>query len=332
MSAKPLAHILVVDDEPELRELLTDALAAEGVRVTSAPTGKAAIELAQKGGVDFLITDLCLGDCTGLDVMDRLRAQSIEIPTVVITGRGDGRALTEASRRHPVELMTKPLNLDRLRQTIREELGRQETSRRLHRRVARLRKLARSINLERKSIHRHLSTTCADLAAAYQKLSDQLSQQGFLLSYQNELIAARCDDDVFRGLFRTFARYGGGLSGVALVCDANAELRIAGRFGVPMPDGLGFCEKLTSPIIQMLLARPECLRLDATDHVEKFDASIRRRLVGVNVLAVPLALNERELIGVVVLYRKGEQPFTEGDFALAELIALPTALAVRRND
>ena len=332
MSHKLSAHILVVDDEPGLRELLIDALGTDGVRVSSAGSGKAAVELAARDSVDFLITDLCLGDCTGLDVIDRLRARAIEVPTVVITGRGDSRDLTEASRRHPVELMTKPLDLDRLRNTVREELARRETSQRMQSRVTRLRKLARSINLERKSIQRHLSTTCSDLASSYQTLSEQLGQQSLLMGYQNELIAAKCDDDVFRGLFRMFVRHSGPLYGAALVCDANAELRIAGRFGVPQPDSLSFCERLTGPLIQRLLQKPECLRLDATDCPEEFDASIRRRLVGLSVLAIPLALNERELIGVVVLYRKGEQPFTEGDFALSEMVALPTALAVRRND
>ena len=41
---------------------------------------------------------------------------------------------------------------------------------------------------------------------------------------------------------------------------------------------------------------------------------------------------EGEMIGLVVLYRKGEQPFLNEDLALAELLAPPTALAVRRND
>lgn len=327
-----VANILVVDDEPALRELLQDALGDMGMNILTADSGKAALELAQRQDLDFMVTDLCLGDCTGLDVIDNLRKQSIEVPTVVMTGHATGETFSEASRRRPVELMTKPLNIQHLRETIRAELDRRQTSQRLHRRVHRLRSLARTINLERKSIHKHLDRTCAELTTAFRGLSEQLGQQNLVLSYQNELIAARNDDDVFKSLFRMFVRVSGSVYGVALVCDGEAKLRIAGRFGVPSPDSLGFCEKLTGPIIEKLLSRPECLRLDLTEETEPFDVSIRRRLVGVTVLAIPLALNERELIGVVVLYRKGEQPFTESDFALAELIALPTATAVRRND
>ena len=39
-----------------------------------------------------------------------------------------------------------------------------------------------------------------------------------------------------------------------------------------------------------------------------------------------------QIIGLVVLYRKGEQPFTDGDIALAEMIAPSTAMTIRRND
>jgi DNA-binding response OmpR family regulator len=332
MSQDHVANVLVVDDEPAMCEMLTDALARSGMKVLSAGSGKAALELAQREDVDFLVTDLRLGDCTGLDVIDSLHDRDIDIPTVVITGYGDGKSLSEASRRRPVELMTKPINLERLTRTIQAELGKVATSRRLKGRVRRLRRLARRINLERKTIHRHLSTTCADLTTAYRTLSDQLSQQNEIIAFQNELVAASSDDDVFRALFRMFVQYSGGLFGVAMVCNQDARLRIAGRFGVPHPDSLGFCEKLTAPIVDILLTRPECLRLDATDEAERFDESIRKRLIGVNVMAVPLALNEHELIGVVVLYRKGEQPFTDSDLSLAQMIALPTAVAVRRND
>ena len=47
---------------------------------------------------------------------------------------------------------------------------------------------------------------------------------------------------------------------------------------------------------------------------------------------MPLIPAPGEMIGLVVLYRKGEQPFCDSDMAMAEMIALPTALAVRRND
>ena len=119
---------------------------------------------------------------------------------------------------------------------------------------------------------------------------------------------------------------------MALVCDEAAHLNIIGRFGVPKPDELAFCQRLTGPLVDLLLANPKSTILDAGERAELFDPAIARRLPGLTILAVPLVPTPGELIGLAVLYRKGEQPFTDADLGLAEMIALPTATAVRRTD
>jgi len=156
--------------------------------------------------------------------------------------------------------------------------------------------------------------------------------QQTVINYQNSMIAARNDDEVFAALFRAFASRTGPLFGVALVCDENAKLNVIGRFGVPRPDELGFCQKLIPPIVDKVLVTPRCMVFDAWDEADLFDPAIRRRLCGVSILVVPLIPAPGELIGMGVLYRKGEQPFVEQDIALADMIALATATAVRRND
>jgi DNA-binding response OmpR family regulator len=331
-AARKAANVLVVDDEAGLRELLADALTSEDLKVSTAGSGREAIDLAGRKRVDLLITDIRLGDCTGLEVIDEVRRLTGDVPAVVITGHRDVAALTEASRRRPIEVMTKPLDLDRLGRTVREELRRKQRDQRLQRQARRLRRFARSINLDRKSIRGKLQTTCVDLASAYRTLSGRMSLQQSVIGYQNVLIAARSDDDVFAALFRLFAMRSGPVSGVAMVCNENADLNVVGRFGVPQPDELAFCQKLASPIVERVLKEPRCLLLDAGQDAESFDPSIRRRLPGVTVLAVPLIPAPGELIGLAILYRKGEQPFTDADLALADIVAFPSAVAVRQND
>jgi len=332
MSVRDVARVLVVDDEPELRELLLDALSTADMQVSAAGSGQEAIDLARQARPDILVTDLRLGDCTGLDVIDRLRAMAGDIPAVVITAYGDPATLTWASRHRPVELMTKPLDLDRLRQAIREELARRANCRLVKHRTLRLRLLARKTNIERKNIHRKLDKTCADLAAAYRTLSGQMTLQQALIAYQQHLLKVTNDDDVFRGLFTLFVRRSGAVFGVAMVCDADAELQLGGRFGVPNPDDFRFCSSLAKPVVSLVLARPECTTIDAGEEMDIFDPSIHKYLPGLSILAVPLIPAEGELIGLVIFYRKGEQPFKDSDVALAQIVALPTALAVRRNE
>ncbi len=331
MTPSEHARVLIVDDEPELRELLADVIGQErGVEVRLAASGDEAICAARSDGVDLLVTDVYLGDANGLDVIDRLRSEAGDIPAVVITGRGDANVLSEASRRRPVEVLNKPLDLPRLRAAVHAELARRTAETRRHRRQRRLRRIARRLNAERKDYKAKLDTTCADLTSAYRSLSARLVTQKTVIDYQQALLAARCDDDVFRVFFATMVRRSGPLFGVAMVCNEEAELKVAGRFGAPEPDGSHFCSLLARPMVGQVLAEPRCQTLDATDQTDLFDPSIRRFLCGVNILAVPLMPGPGEMIGLVVLYRKGEQPFTDEDVTLAEALSAATGVALQR--
>ena len=325
------ARVLVVDDEPELRELLADALSSEELEVVTAASGAEAIDLAGRFRPDMVITDVRLGDCNGLEVIDRLRSDQSEIPALVITGYGDAAVLAEASRRRPVDVLIKPVDVERLRSAVREELARQAKYRRLHTRTRRLRTLARNINSQRRNAQRRLDTACAELTAACRNLSGRVATQEEVINLQNELLAAGSEDDVFGSLFRAFVRRSGVVFGVAMLCDEAAELSVVGRFGVPQPDSSAFCRALIQPLVDKMLAHPRCLLMEADDSRELFPEPIRRYLPGLSTLAVPLMLSADEMIGMVVFYRKGEQPFTDEDVGFAELVAAPTAAAIRRS-
>lgn len=329
MDHESKANVLVVDDEPVVRDLLVDALSGPDIEIITASSGKEAVELAAGRNVDLVVADLYLGDCTGLEVIDRLRDSDVDLPAVVITGNPNIRNLTEASRSRPVELMTKPLDIDRLLSTIRTELARRADRRK---RSARFRRAYRKADRRRRDTQEHLDTTCADLTGAYRNLSSQLAMQKVVLGFQNDLLSAKTDDDVFCSLFRMFVRRSGGLYGAALVCDSNAQLNIIGRFGVPYPDSVDFCRALSDPLVDAVLATPEVMLFDAGRSIDMFDESIHRYLPGLSILLIPLIPGPGELIGMIMLYRKGEQPFGDHDVAIAEMIAAPTAIAVRRND
>ena len=69
-------HILVVDDEASMREFLEVLLAREGYRVSDAKNGKQAIQMIQKTVYDLVLTDIRLGDITGLDVLKEAKKKS----------------------------------------------------------------------------------------------------------------------------------------------------------------------------------------------------------------------------------------------------------------
>jgi len=329
MSQRDVARVLVVDDEPGLQDLLVEVLSRPDVHVSAAGSGAEALTMARRDQPDLIVADIRLGDRTGLEVIDELRSFVKDIPAVVITGYGDPATLLEASQRRPVELLNKPLDLNRLRGAVLGELDRQAQQRRARGRCRRLRELARRSNLERKHLHRQLESTCADLAQAYQSLSNQMETQQLVIAYQHDMLRAANDDEVFRSFFRVFVSRSGPVFGIAMLVDEHTQLRIAGRFGVPHPDGHRFCQALAEPIVEAVLARPELTLMDAGEKADIFAEHIRKYLVGVSVLAVPLMPRNGEIIGMVALYRKGEQPFIDEDLSVAEIIATPTAMAIR---
>lgn len=307
------ARVLVVDDEPAICELLTDTLRSDELKVEAATSATDAIKAGLACKPDLLVTDLLLGDGSGLDVIDRLREQFGDLPAVVITGHGSAERLSEASRRRPVELLNKPLDVVRLKHAIEGELAR----RRAHQQPA--------------PAKRTPCPTCDDLTDTCRNLQSNLDRQEALIRYQTDLLGADTCDDVFRRLFGLFVERTGMLFGAVIMCDDTALFQLVGRFGVPVPDGVNFCRELAAAAMSLLEDRQEIALLDATDNLELFPEQLHRMLPGVSLLLIPLLTNGGPLIGAVVLYRKGEQPFTDDDIALAQMVIGPTTAAVQKT-
>jgi two-component system alkaline phosphatase synthesis response regulator PhoP len=81
------ARVLIVDDEPGLRRMLTDRLRAEGYAVETASDGRAGAAMARTGDFDLVILDLTLPLKDGLDVCRELRDEGVQTPILMLTAR-----------------------------------------------------------------------------------------------------------------------------------------------------------------------------------------------------------------------------------------------------
>jgi len=82
------AHILIVDDHREIRELVSRALAKEGFRVSAAADGRAMRKVLADGRIDLIVLDLMMPGEDGLSLCRGLRAES-NIPIIMLTAKGD---------------------------------------------------------------------------------------------------------------------------------------------------------------------------------------------------------------------------------------------------
>src|SRR5690348_12933693 len=109
MSTQP--HILVADDERSIRLMLETGLTLNGFRVTSARTGREALEAASSGHFDAILSDIYMPDGGGLDLVESLRAVDTGIPIVLMTAQGSLKVAVEAVERGATDFIGKPFEI-----------------------------------------------------------------------------------------------------------------------------------------------------------------------------------------------------------------------------
>jgi two-component system response regulator PilR (NtrC family) len=112
------AHILVVDDEPDLRTLYELTLLREGYQVDVAEDLASGWQALQQRRFDVLITDMRLPDGSGLELIRRLREQQRSERCVVITAYGSAENAVESLKAGAFDYLTKPVNLRQFRAVI----------------------------------------------------------------------------------------------------------------------------------------------------------------------------------------------------------------------
>ena len=115
-------HILVVDDELSMRELLEYMLNREGYQVTCAEDGRKAIRLLEKNQYDLLLCDIKLGDITGLDVLRASQKSSQDTVVILISAYASTETAVEAMNEGAYDYVPKPFDKDELLQTVAKAL------------------------------------------------------------------------------------------------------------------------------------------------------------------------------------------------------------------
>jgi DNA-binding NtrC family response regulator len=107
-------RILVVDDEPEVLDLLEGYLKEQGEYVEGTMTAEGAIRRQQEKGFDLLVVDINLPDMNGIDLIGRVRQFDSEAEFVIITGYASLKTAVEAIRLGAFDYLVKPFKLEEL--------------------------------------------------------------------------------------------------------------------------------------------------------------------------------------------------------------------------
>ncbi len=117
-------RILVVDDEPNITDLVATALRYEGFEVAVAGTGSEAIREAATFRPDLLVLDVMLPDRNGFELLSRLRADQVKLPVVFLTARDSTEDKIKGLTVGGDDYVTKPFSLEELIARVRAVLRR----------------------------------------------------------------------------------------------------------------------------------------------------------------------------------------------------------------
>jgi len=120
--AKPAHRILVVEDEPFIRQLNTDALLKSGYHADAVEDGAVAWEALQLKSYHLIITDNDMPKVTGVDLLKKLHAAHMALPVIMATGTVPTEEFTRNPWLQPAATLIKPYTIDELLGTVQQVL------------------------------------------------------------------------------------------------------------------------------------------------------------------------------------------------------------------
>ena len=119
------AKVLLVDDEKEFTETLSERLRLRDLEVFTASSGREAIELAGQQRFDAVILDLQMPGMDGIETLKHLLTKDADQQVIVLTGHGTISKSVEALKAGAMDFFEKPIDI----QTLSEEIGKAATQR-----------------------------------------------------------------------------------------------------------------------------------------------------------------------------------------------------------
>jgi DNA-binding NtrC family response regulator len=121
-----IPRILIVDDEPNIRQGLAEALDDQGYEIELAASGEAALEIIRLKPFDLVLVDLVMEEMDGIEVLREITREWPQTEVVIITAHGTIETAVKALKEGAYDFLTKPINVKRFRSYIHNILRAQE--------------------------------------------------------------------------------------------------------------------------------------------------------------------------------------------------------------
>jgi response regulator RpfG family c-di-GMP phosphodiesterase len=199
-AATPTVHVVVVDDEPQIREILSTVLRREGYRVTTHGDPAEALAAVGRDPADLLLTDFKMPGMNGLELVEAARRAAPSLGAVLITAYASVETALQALRGGVDDYLVKPFRLDEVRRVVDRVLAARRLEGRGQVALLEARDENEALRRQRFEAQRALQEAERDLGRSRRALERRVRDLEFA-SELTDLLAS--EDDLERTLLRT---------------------------------------------------------------------------------------------------------------------------------
>lgn len=117
-----MGNLLIVEDEPDIREILSELLEPHAAQIQTANNGREALDLIKKGGIHAIMSDINMPIMNGFLLLTEVRTMSLLTPFVIVTAFGDKQNLLEAVRLNATDFLEKPFKTEEVIRVMKQAL------------------------------------------------------------------------------------------------------------------------------------------------------------------------------------------------------------------
>lgn len=319
-------HVLIVEDDKVIRELIEHAIAAPQRRVHHAAGLTQARKILQEQSIDLALIDVHLPDGDGFELARQIRQSTGHTRSIIITGHATLHHAIDALRSGATDFVSKPLNIAELNERIACALKLQQDDVRRQHQFNRMRGLCKRLNKARREITEQVDILCNDLVTAYQELASQVNQLGATNDLREKLDVELDLEQVLRRTMEHLLDKIGPCNVIIFLPSSSGGYTVGGyvNYSYDKHEMPVLMQQLADDAAQRLMSQNQTLLLTTDDQLAD-DLDIRHSwLQDMHVLAAPCIDPDGEPLAGIMLFRPKDQPF-EAD-AVAQLDATAPTL------
>jgi FixJ family two-component response regulator len=320
-------RVLVVDDEPEMLELIDDVVGRQGeARMLHAGSIAEAERILASHSVELMVADVKLPDGDGSQLLAALRSRQPQARAILMTGAPSVEGAVAAIRHGAADFLAKPFSADHLAERVGRALKIQAEAAKVEKRLVRLRDALRRLNESRKLVSRKVDLLCNDLVTAYGEVSRELNDVRLHESFRNHLAQAKDLEQMLCHAMDWLLREIGYMN-IAIWLNADEhQMHLGAYMKYTLPGEDDLIEAMRQGLLP-LVEQDGLLDMDGGAARRRLPVDVLQHMEGQSVLASVCSYLS-EPLGMIVLFRDEQTGFSAEHASLLQCAAPIFAVAL----